>query len=344
MTVVMIEGFDIYNGTGVNTGLAAKWTTSGAIAMQTGRLGGQCFGATSATSGGFITRALPASYGSVAVGYAYRTTTLTTVTTVLPTLVLLSGATAQVGLRVSSDGSIVVYRLTSASAGTALGASAPGTVPVNVWVYIEAEITISDTVGVFNVYVNGVSVLSLSAQDTRNGAPTTVDTISMGNQSGTPGIGIHQFDDLYVTDSAAKLGERRIETLYPTSDVAAGWTPFVAGNNFGNVDEATVNGDTDYVQASVVGTVDTYGFGDLTGTPTTIDAVQFNGFGTKTDATSRSVALQVKSGATTSDGSNYALAIGYTKFERLMTVDPNGSIAWTAANVNALQGGPKVTV
>ena len=93
-----------------------------------------------------------------------------------------------------------------------------------------------------------------------------------------------------------------------------------------------------------MGDVDTYGFGDLGSTPSTIDAVQLTAFAEKTDAAARSIALQAKSGATTSDGGNFSLAATYGKFERLLTTDPNTSAAWGASAVNALQGGPKVTV
>jgi hypothetical protein len=110
------------------------------------------------------------------------------------------------------------------------------------------------------------------------------------------------------------------------------------------VDDPQANGDTDYVQGSNVGDTDRYDFTNLSSIPATIDAVQVVAFAQKTDAATRAIALQVKSGATISDGANLSLAVGYQRFERLLTSDPNGSIAWTGANVNALQGGPKIAV
>lgn len=346
MAIVAIDGFDTYNGGGTGTGMQSRWVNaSGTPSMVAGRFGGQAFATPTTNTSAAAQLVLPSSYASVSAGFALRVTDTPGATaTPNPMLSFLSGSTYQVGMRVTDQLALEVYRLTAVNAGTSLGASASNVLILNSWHYVEVEITISDTVGVFKVYVDGTLVINLTAQDTRNGTPTTVDTIRLGKHNGVSGSGIFQIDDLYVTDTATKLGERRIETLYPTSDVAQGWGRSSGSTNYTLVDEAQVNGDTDYVQASVVGDVDTYGLGDLSSTPTTIDAVQVIGYGLKTDAAARSIALQVKSGATTSDGSNYTLTSTYGRFTRLLTTDPNTAAAWTATNVNALQGGPKVTV
>lgn len=344
MAVVLVDSFDTYNGAGANTGLAAKWTTNGTVTMITGRFAGQALSFQSFAGSGGAQRTLPASYASVGLGFAIRFTTMPSAITVTPHIMLRSGATYMMGLRVNSDGSIAIYRLTSATAGTSLGTAPAGTIVLNTWHFIEWGTTISDTVGVVNLKVDSVSHLALTSQDTRNGVPTTVDTLVLGPDGQGTSHGVANIDDLYIVDSATTLGERKIETIYPTSDVAQGFARSTGATNYTLVDEAQVNGDTDYVQGSAVSDVDTYGFTDLATSPSTIDAVQVTAFAEKTDAAARSIALQVKSGATTSDGSNFALAASYGKFERLMTTDPNGSIAWTASAVNALQGGPKVTV
>lgn len=343
MAVILVEGFDTYNGIGANTGMASKWTVNGSPSLTTGRFSGQCAQSNNSNTSTW-SRSLGASYSSFSVGFALRYTAFPGTGNYVCTLD--SSGTYQVGITVSSTGTISASRMSSrTAAGAVLGTSASAVIALNTWHYVEIECVISDTVGVFNVYVDGASVLSLSSQDTRNGTPTTVDTISFGGGLNTSNSnGTAQIDDLYVTDSATKLGERRVETLYPTSDVAQGFARSTGATNYTLVDEAQVNGDTDYVQGSSVGDVDTYGLGDLSSTPSAISAVNVVAYAEKTDAASRSIALQVKSGATTSDGSNYALAASYGRFDRLLTTDPNTSAAWTASAVNALQGGPKVTV
>jgi hypothetical protein len=345
VTLVLVEGFDHYNGTGANTGLAAKWTVTTSTGMVAGRFGGQAFAATNANNAGSASRTFTAD-DAPAIGLAYRATTMPTIAagTVAPHFALQSAGTYMVGFRIGPNGEIIAYRLTAANAGTVLGTSANGVIAANTWHYIELELVVHDTTGAFKLYVDGVQVLNLTNVDTRNGAPTTVDTIQLGNCVGTTGVGVHNYDDLYIDDGGVKLGERRVETLYPTSDVAQGFARSAGAVNYSLVDEATANGDTDYVQGSVVGDVDTYGLGDLSSTPAAITAVQFNAYAMKTDAAARSIALQAKSGATTSDGANLALAGSYGLHQRLMLTDPNTAAAWAAAAVNALQGGPKVTV
>lgn len=352
MTVVMMEGFDIYNGVGNNTGLATKWAQGGILgtglgtpALTTGRFTGQCLRITggAATNAGYaIQRTLTTPVSAFSMGFAFRTSSLAIAPWMLH---LLNAGTYQVGLQVNTLGAVIAGRHTAANSATALGTSANGVIAANTWHYIEVEVEISDTVGVFKVYVDGVQVLNLTSQDTRNGTPTTVDTIFLGLTSASNYNGYTvDFDDVYFNDTSTKLGERRVETLYPSADVAQGFARSTGSTNYTLVDEAQVNGDTDYVQGSSVGDTDTYDFANLSSTPTTINAVQINAFAEKTDAASRSIYLQAVSGATTSDGSAYALAASYGKFERLLTADPNGGGAWSGASVNALRGGPKVAV
>ena len=356
MTVVAIDGFDVYTGVVTNTGVQAKWPVNGingtvSGSMVTGRFGGQAVRlqlGTTSTGLAAYARTLPSGYSSLAIGVAYRCNNLTLVTTATNIPIILQfveSTTYHVHLTVSSDGKINAYRASSSIAGTLLGSSSAGVILTNTWHYIEAEVVISDAAGRVTVYVDGVQVINLTSQDTKNGGSGPISVINLCcNAQAVGNAPTHDFDDFYCVDAATKLGERKVETLYPTSDVAQGFSRSTGSTNYTLVDEATVNGDTDYVQASSLNTVDTYGFGDLSNSPTTIDAVQFACFAEKTDATARSIALQAISGATTSDGSNFVLTASYNKFERLMTTDPNTSSAWGASAVNALTGGPKVTV
>jgi hypothetical protein len=344
MSILIIDGFDLYNGTGANTGLSAKWTPSSTVsmAMATGRFGDQCVNLGS--TGRNIQRSFTAG-ANVGVGFAVKYGTNPSVDGAFTNLMaLLSGTTYTFGLRVTSTGAIEARRMTSSGAGTVLGTSAAGVILSSTWQFVEVGVVINDTTGSVTVKVDGTTVLSLTSQDTNN-AVTTVDTIQLGCSANTAGQGIGQFDDFYLVDSATTLGERRVETKRAAADTAQkDFSPLSGTDNNAMVDDTTANGDTDYVQASSVGNTDLYTFGTLSSTPSAISAVQITAFAEKTDASSRSIALQVKSGATTSDGSNFALAASYGKFDRILETDPNTSAAWTASGVNNLQAGPKVTV
>lgn len=351
MAVVMVDGFDTYNGTGVTPGVQAKWTTGGATTtLVTGRFGGQALSVQSVTNtvASQWKRGLAVAASAYSWGGAIKATGMTNLNASSVNNIIMatqSAATWMIGLGLNQNGSITVYRMTAANTGVALGTTPVGLILEAQWHHVECAITISDTVGTVDVGIDGVNVLSLTAQDTRNGAPTNIDTLAMprliNNATNTATVA---YDDFHFSDTAVLLGDRRVETLYPTSDVAQGFARSAGAVNYTLVDEAIVNGDTDYVQGSIVGDLDTYGFGDLSTTPLNVTAVQLSAFALKTDAVARSIALQAKSGASTTDGASFGLATTYGKHERLMLVDPNTSAAWTAAAVNALTGGPKVTV
>lgn len=113
--------------------------------------------------------------------------------------------------------------------------------------------------------------------------------------------------------------------------------------NYGLVNEALQDGDTTYVYSSTNGHEDLYDLADLTATPTSIVAVNSRMYAKKSDAGTRNAQLRVKSGATEVGGTDTAMNTVYSWLNRVDTVDPNTSAAWTAAAINALQVGPKVT-
>jgi hypothetical protein len=346
MAIVMIEGFDLYNGTGTGTGLGAKWSSATSASLVTGRSGGQAMRIGQGAGGANCTRTLPSTYNAFAHGLAFRAVTLPLNNNVSPACAYVSAGTFQWGWQVNSSGAIVVYRYSSFFAGTLLGTSANGVIVANTFHYIQIESQISATVGTVTIKVDGVAVLTLTGLNNKNAGTSTIDSICFGGGGAYGGgSGYNQdMDDMYFVDTNAAIGERRVETLRPSADVAQGFARSAGTANFSLVNETLADGDTTYVQGSNVGDVDTYDFGDLSSTPFAISAVQMSIFGEKTDVTTRSIAAQVKSGATTSDGSNLALATTYAKLERIMETDPNTSAAWTATAVNALRAGPKVTV
>ena len=347
MAIQLIDGFDVYNGIQTNIGLQANWncTNTSYISMQTGRFGGQ---AVKVTDGGstttpFMYKTFTAST-SCTFGFAFYTDVLNNVwsSTSAWHIALRSGTTNYVNILFNAVGGITAKRDT-----VELGSSVAGLFTSDNWYYIEVETVISDTVGVVRVYVNGTAVLTLTAQDTKNGASTTVDNIAMqggGNDSfsGNSG-GTYWYDDLYVTDTSTKLGESRVETLYPNADTAVKqWTPLTGTDNYAMVDEAQCDGDATYVYSQTAAT-DNYDFANLSDNPASVRAVQAVTFAKKTDTATRNIYLQTVSGATTSDGPAIPLLSTYTRFNRIMETDPATSAAWAYTAVNAVKGGPKIT-
>ena len=125
---------------------------------------------------------------------------------------------------------------------------------------------------------------------------------------------------------------------------------------WGNLTGATTNwsasndnwlpGDLSYALANVAAKEDLYGFPALSGTPTTIYTVALKSFGKKTDVSNGLfVDLRMKSSATESAGSNAGIQpdnVAYGFLVSFFDRDPNGAIAWTAANLNSATAGPRL--
>lgn len=346
MAIQLIDGFDVYNGVQTNIGLQANWncTSPEFMSMQTGRFGGQAVQVSEggSTTSPFMYKAF-AGVTSCTFGFALYTGELNTAwsSSNAWNIGLRSGTTNYVNILFNPVGGITAKRDT-----VDLGSSVPGLFTSDNWYYVEVETIISDTVGRVTVYVNGVSVLNLTAQDTKNGTATTVDNIAIQAATSSYGAGsngVYWYDDLYVTDTSTKLGESRVETLYPNADTAVKqWTPLTGTENYAMVDEAQCDGDATYVYSQTAAT-DNYDFANLSDNPASVRAVQAVTFAKKTDTATRNIYLQTVSGATTSDGPAIPLLSTYTRFNRIMETDPATSAAWAYTAVNAVKGGPKIT-
>lgn len=108
------------------------------------------------------------------------------------------------------------------------------------------------------------------------------------------------------------------------------------------VNEAQQDGLTSYVYDSNPGDADFYAIGSIPAPASTV-AVITRGYMQKSDAGTRTAAIQVKSGATTVATPTLTLTnSGWQWASRTDLLDPNTGAAWAAAAVDALQVGPKV--
>jgi hypothetical protein len=353
----MLEGFDTYNGTDFNTGVAVKWDLDRynnnypALSTTAGRLGGQAFrvwytGGSTACGGGSRQFTTPTS--TIAAGFAFRTSNRSGhAQAILPTIfgVYSTGEGRWYDLLcVNINGAISAFRAYGSNDGVFLATSPDDVIQNNVWHYIEVELVIDSTAGRVKVKVDGNTVINATGLNTSAGGAGTVDRVVLAGTNGGGATVQTDFDDLYVTDDAMSLGERRVETLIPTADVVKGFVPNAGTTNYTQVNELPNNGDIDFVQGTNVGDRDTYDFSNLSSNAAAVDAVQFVAYAKKTDAATRGIALQAVSGGNTFDGPTTNLTASYMKLERLMNTNPNTGGAWSFGTVNALRGGPKVTV
>jgi hypothetical protein len=116
----------------------------------------------------------------------------------------------------------------------------------------------------------------------------------------------------------------------------------MASSNYSLVSELRSDGAAAYVYDSAVGHADFYGIAPIPAPPLTTVAVVTRSLMAKSDAGTRTAAMQIKSGATTVASPTLSLTPTYTAAWRVDTVDPATGAAWTAAAVAAAQIGPVV--
>lgn len=353
MGLVACDSFDMYNGVGANTGLATKWAindSSGVVVgMAAGRFGGQGVKFTGNNSRwGSVNRNLTSTRTSVGVNLSVIYSSLVSAVGA-PFIIFSVGGAFQWGVGATTTGAITAGRFNGVSGApgntgqanlqATLGTGSAGFILNNTWHSIEVLGFTSSTVGTIQVYVDGVLALNLSGINNQQQASANLDQAQLWSV-GLPDI---THDDYVELDAAAQLGyPTRVEVLRAISDSAVAWSPHLGVGNFGNENETLVDGDTSYVSATAVATSDLYGFGALSSTPLAIYGVQPVDFAEKLDANPHTLYQQIKSGGTLNLGSAVSLTTGYNRFERMLTVDPNTSAAWTASAVNAVLHGPNL--
>lgn len=334
---VLADSMAFY-GTGLS--LDTRWVSTGGGASFVTAFGGQAVTQGNGGSGGLRYRQWSTAVSSGTANMAVRVNAVSGVTG-RPGIVFMSDATFMFGIEFQASGVILLWRLTGHSAGTVLATSDVNKYTIDTEHYMELEFEIHDTTGRLSLYVDNVLAVQATGADTRNGTPTTVNRIGFGISS-TNGQSI-TFGHIAIYDTSTRLGPRKFSILRPTADTAdKDFTRSTGSDNYALVDDSTVDA-TDYVIGSTVGDLDLYTMGNLSVTPTTIDLVQVNMIGSKTDATGRNIAGVVDVSGSQLQSSDMALAGTVTGFTHDFTIKPAGG-AWDATAVNAITAGPKVTV
>ena len=254
-------------------------------------------------------------------------------------------STLQCDLGVDTNGKLVVSRN-----GTTLGTSSIA-ITSGVYNYIELKITISNTVGVVQLRVNGVTEINLSNQDTQNSGNASADQVWFGFDRVQPD-GVVSFsddyDDVYILDGTGGapyndfLGDSRVDALYPVSDQLAQWVPSTGTDHWALVDESPPN-TTDYVTESTVGDIDRFGFTDLPVlTSPVVRAVQVAMYAQNPEGGARNIAATALSNAVVLDGATQALSLTFRYLYEIYTKNPDGTIDWTPTTVDAASFGAKV--
>jgi hypothetical protein len=337
MALLFMDSFDHYgSGGGSGARVILKWDSG---AVNGNLVAGRTGNAAALFNGDNLTKLLPAGTSFI-LGFAWR---LPQLNASIDHLQFLEGATQHITVRVNTSGFLVVTR-----GGTILATATSSPMAITSWYYVEVKVVIHDTTGSVVCHVDGVAVTfdaSLTGIDTRNGGTGLVDRVTLNGNSNSPFL---QFDDLYICDTSGTtnngfLGICVIEALLPqvgNGDLTA-LTPSTGTDHGALVDENPANDDTDYNTGDTAGQTDCYNYPSLALTGTIL-GVQTDLYARKTDAGARTIAPVFRIASTTYPGTAVAPTTTYKYLPAIAELNPATGLAWTSADITALQAGMKI--
>ncbi len=259
-----------------------------------------------------------------------------------------SDGTAQLSVQLTTLGGIILRR-GNQTTGTIIYTSASGLIPMNAsYPHLGFRAVIHNTLGQFQMWVNGVSAFNLINLDTQVTANAVIGNYRNGDTLANRG-GQLDYDDLILYDASGArynsfLGDRRIAYLPPNAaGDSAQFTPSPAVANYLNVDEAAPDGDTTYNASSTVGHRDTFARAALPGTGGADFVLVRRLYHRKDDAGARVIRTVTKSVAAVAVGANISPGVGYAYSPPdFILDDPNTAAPWTRAGLNAALTGYEV--
>lgn len=291
----------------------------------------------------------PAPSGATAIaGFSFRSVTAfnllgtsTTQTTGACLFSFYKSGTSQIWFRLNTNGTIAAYR------GTTLLGTTANALTQNVEQYIELKVLLHGSTGTVTIHVDGIEWLALTGVNTQNAGVSTWDEIYRGPVTGASASGEWNFDDLYVADGSGAswndfVGDVRIDAVLPTTNgTTRNFTPSTGTDDFAVVDEASANGDTDYVEASAVNDVVTMNFPNAPVTGADIYGVQVVAQAKKTDAGAAGHKAVTRLGGVDYLGAEVGLGSTYQFLTQPWAVKPSDASPWTDTDFNAAEFGAK---
>lgn len=255
---------------------------------------------------------------------------------------LLDSGTAQLKLRINTDGTFSVLD----GAGSVLGTTALAYTPNISFVYVELKATINNSTGAVTLKLNGTTALTLTGQDTQTTGNASANQVRL-NAGAT---NLHRFDDWYIANTAGAvnndfIGQLKVECLFPTGvGNSSGFAATGAATGWQATKDVNPDEDATYSGSAVVGTTDTYTFGNLASSAVTVKGVQIGIRGRKDDALSRAVAPVVRHSGTDYVGTNQTLTNSYVDNAQVYETNPGTGSAWVGTDVDAAEIGVQVTL
>lgn len=347
MAAIFFDGFDYYTpGNTSALPITSRWNVSNAgatvITVATGRYpNSQALSMVGNSTSFSYAQAMISQtpLTTITVGFSARFTAYQSTSDTFLELLNANTNAVQVRLSLFTGGVIRIHP----GGGAVAASSSAGAIPLNTWVYVEFEMVLNSAgSGRFTVYVNGASVATVSAS---TAAYVGADFIKWYCNSAQT----YLVDDMYVSDTATKLGESRVVVMSPSADTAQKnfqtVPPTGLAGNYDAVNGLTVD-NTDWIYGGTQGWKDIYEVDDMPFNPAQIHGIQPIYVARKDDTADMSVRVNLISGANTINGTTNNLLNSTTNWylyqDPIIINNPATGLPWKASDINNLKMGPEI--
>jgi hypothetical protein len=334
MALIHADGFDHW-GTFANM-ILAGWSGNGTVTTIHPRTGTYSC-RTDQTFGPGIGSQMVYNFGGVRTvvgcGIALFMTDMPSTNNTIGIQFQTAAFAAAMTMTISAAGEVLIR--SGNQVGTILGTSATGVIVAGSFCYIEIKSTAHATLGTVEVRVNGQSVLTIINGNT-GGSYGAIAFGKQGTNNDSPGM---WWDDLVIWDTTGArcndfLGDRRCFTSFPTADTAeADWAPSTGVNGYACIDEVPPS-DVDYVEAATAGDISEYDKTTVTIDTNDVAAAVVFARAAKTDAGVSTFRLGLHSASFVTNSDEIFPGTGYTFYERIFELDPNGNVPWTKTAID----------
>jgi hypothetical protein len=353
MALDWFSGFDHLATADLTTGVSARFTAISGATVSSSAARNGTNGLRITGSGNYAQRSGLSNAATRILGFACKFDSVTSdpgrVFAALGDGDPTSASFVQVGLALSGSGKLQVFRgrqIGANSSGTQLGSDSTNGLTSNTFYYIELVVTVNNSTGVVEVWVNGTKTgwIDLTAQNTRNTANSQANSFGFGGRNGSTA---NDFDDVYCVSGTGGTSTARLGDVKAIAKVASagngtntGLTPSTGSDHGALVDDAAPNGDTDYNSAAASGVLDTYNFAAI-GTTGQIYGLNIHNYVKKTDAGTCDAQPVARIGSTDYLGTQVPVSQTYGYLTELYENSPETTAPWTAGEIDGAEFGVK---
>jgi hypothetical protein len=263
-----------------------------------------------------------------------------------------AGAQTHFAVRINQDGTLSLLRqLQGAPGGYLILANSLQGFTDGIYGYLEIRWTLSTNAstadGSCEIRLNETTILTwagvlfCSPFAGFPDPPREWTSIRVLGQASAVG-GVQRMCDVYLADQTSPngdfLGDIRVAYIRPDGvGASSGWTP-LSPPNWSEVNEVPPDDETSYIEATAVGTRDTYEFENVLGDPV---AIQVCNYVRKTDVAGAGLKVVTRQGGVDYEGPEIGIGSELYSY-RLQPYDtqPATGTGWTQAAMDATQWGP----